>query len=75
VSKHKPHQGILSVVKQRLRHNRLGELLVQNGSLSEAQLQTALSDSRNAGQQLGKYLVADNIVSRHAIRRTLIEQF
>jgi len=37
------HQGVLSKVKQRLRRNRLGELLVQNGSLTSDQLRLALA--------------------------------
>ena len=69
------HQGILSKVKQRMRRNRLGELLVQNGSLSSEQLKHALVQSRGSGQQLGQYLVAENLVARNKIQRTLIEQF
>ena len=69
------HQGILSRLKQRLRSNRLGELLVLNGSLSDEQLSFALAQGRKSGQQLGNVLVSENIVSRTAIRRTLIEQF
>ncbi len=69
------HQGILSKVKQRLRRNRLGELLVQNGSLSSDQLKLALVNAQKSGQQLGHILVAENLVKRSTIRRTLIEQF
>ncbi len=69
------HQGILSKVKQRLRSNRLGELLIQNGSLTSDQLTLALEKSRISGTQLGTILVSENLVSRNAIRRTLMEQF
>jgi predicted transglutaminase-like cysteine proteinase len=67
--------GIFSNLQARLRKNRLGELLVLDGALTPSQLRTALHNSRNNGQQLGHFLVADNIVSRGTIRRTLIEQF
>ena len=67
--------GIFSKLQSRLRKNRLGELLVLDGSLTPKQLKYALQNSRENGQQLGHFLVADNIVSRGAIRRTLIEQF
>ena len=69
------HQGILSRLKARLQRNRLGELLVLDGVLSPQQLKQALQNSQNNGQQLGQVLVANNMVSRNAIRRTLAEQF
>lgn len=75
--KHKnyQHSGVFSKLRHRLRRNRLGELLVLEGALTPAQLKSALSDAKTAGQQLGKFLVAGNIVSRNTIRRTLFEQF
>lgn len=69
------HKGIFSGLKARLRKNRLGELLVLDGKLSPQQLNLALATSKQRGQQLGHVLVADNLVSRSAIRRTLLEQF
>lgn len=69
------HKGIFSSLKTRLRKNRLGELLVLDGALSPQELKSALQTSRERGQQLGQFLVADNLVSRSAIRRTLLEQF
>ena len=69
------HKGIFSGLKARLRKNRLGELLVLDGILSPQQLDLALATSKSRGLQLGQVLVQDNIVSRNAIRRTLIEQF
>jgi predicted transglutaminase-like cysteine proteinase len=75
VSDSRPHQGILSNVKQRLRRNRLGELLVQNGALTSSELKLALARSQKSGQQLGSLLVSENLVSKTAIRRTLVEQF
>jgi len=71
----KEHKGIFSGLKARLKKNRLGELLVLDGILTPQQLDLALQTSRARGQQLGHVLVADNLVSRSAIRRTLFEQF
>ncbi len=68
------HSGILSGVKTRLRKNRLGELLVLDGHLSPTELKNALSDSKNAGRQLGHILVSNSYVSKAVIRRTLTEQ-
>jgi predicted transglutaminase-like cysteine proteinase len=73
IKKHKT--GIFSKLQTRIRKNRLGELLVLDGALTPLQLKTALQNSRETGQQLGHFLVADNIVSRGTIRRTLLEQF
>ncbi len=67
-------KGIFSNLQSRLRKNRLGELLVLDGFLTPSELKYALAGARQNGQQLGDYLVADNLVSRHAIRRTLVEQ-
>ena len=68
-------RGIFSRFKSRLQKNRLGELLVLDGILSSQQLEEALVLSKQRGQQLGHVLVADHIVSRGVIRRTLAEQF
>lgn len=71
----KKQTGIFSNLQSRLRKNRLGELLVLDGFLTPAELKHALVGARQNGQQLGQYLVADNLVSKNAIRRTLAEQF
>lgn len=54
--------------------NRLGELLVLNGSISTSELHYALAASRRSGQQLGHFLVEQNIVERDVIRSTLTQQ-
>lgn len=74
INKTKP-TGIFSNLQSRLRKNRLGELLVLDGRITPVQLKTALEGARSNGQQLGDFLVGANIVPRHAIRRTLAEQF
>lgn len=71
----KQHSGIFSRLKSRLQNNRLGDLLVQDGRLSADQLRKALTFSQMNGQQLGQVLVAENLVSRSIIQRTLFEQF
>lgn len=71
----KKHGGVFSKLQARLRKNRLGELLVLDGVLSPAQLKQALKESQNSGRQLGTVLIADDLVSKTVIRRTLFEQF
>ncbi|MFW6335422.1 MAG: GspE/PulE family protein, partial [Desulfosalsimonas sp.] len=43
------------------RKKRLGEMLTEEGLLSEEQLQTALKEHKAAGQKLGQFLVHRNI--------------
>ncbi len=69
------NRGILSRLKSRLQRNRLGELLVLDGVLSDAQLQQALKSSKESHKPLGHVLVEDHMVSSGVIRRTLMEQF
>lgn len=61
-------------MKSRFKRNRLGELLVLNGTLSPQELKLALAHSRENGEQLGHTLVRENYVSKQRIRRTLLEQ-
>lgn len=69
------HQGIFSKLQSRLQKNRLGELLVLDGVLTPDQLRRALTTSKQTGTQLGHILVTQNLVTKSAIQRTLIEQF
>lgn len=71
----KKNRGILSGFKARIQKNRLGELLVLDGFLSPQELKTALHNSKEAQQPLGKYLVDQDIVDVDVIRQTLFEQF
>jgi hypothetical protein len=52
----------------------LGELLVERGLLSRAQLELALAEQRRGGARLGELLVALGFVSETALTRTLLEQ-
>ena len=46
---------------------RLGELLMEVGALTEAQLQTALPGQKKSGLKLGQYLVQAGILKENAI--------
>jgi predicted transglutaminase-like cysteine proteinase len=65
----------MSGLKVRLQKNRLGDLLVLNGFISQEELQTALVESKATGRPLGRVLSDQNIVEYDVIRQTLVEQF
>lgn len=69
------YKGVLTGLKIRMHKNRLGELLVLDGFLSQQELQEALAVSRSSGVQLGRVLTDNKIVDRDVIRQTLVEQF
>ena len=52
----------------------LGVLLVENGVISEAELETALADQAASGKPLGEILIAHGFSSRPAIQDALAEQ-
>src|SRR5690606_35104253 len=58
----------------RLARNRLGEILVQDGYLSPADLRIALVNARAQNVRLGQYLLAQNSVSQITLRKALAEQ-
>lgn len=68
-------KGIISALRARFEKNRLGELLVQDGFLTPAQLRGALITCKASNQPMGRVLIDNNLVSAAAIRRTLMEQF
>ncbi len=53
---------------------RLGEMLVEEGLLTEEQLQTALQEQKAAGQKLGQFLVHRNICREDDIVNMLSRQ-
>jgi type IV pilus assembly protein PilB len=53
---------------------RLGEMLIDGGLLTEAQLEAALVDQKKAGLKLGQYLVREGIVSESQIVKLLSRQ-
>jgi MSHA biogenesis protein MshE len=57
--------------RQRLR---LGELLVAQGVLTPAQLESALNERKRSGRRLGRILVEDGIATEEAIAQALAVQ-
>ena len=53
---------------------RLGETLIEEGVVSEEQLNRALSEQQSSGKMLGEVLVESGIVTSHAILRILAHQ-
>lgn len=53
---------------------RIGELLVQNGSLTEAELQSALTASRPEGMKLGEFLIRQGIVNEEDVAKAICTQ-
>ena len=72
---HHAYRGVLSGLKIRMHKNRLGDLLVLDGFISESELQEALAISRTSGKKLGRVLADNNIIEYDVIRQTLVEQF
>jgi len=66
--------GVLTRIKALLERNRLGELLVLKGLLTPGDLHRALDFQKSGSMPLGTILVRQNMVSRHALRRTLLQQ-
>lgn len=52
----------------------LGELLVEKGALSRAELEVALSQQRRDGRPLGQILLEMGVVNQSDLARTLTEQ-
>lgn len=53
---------------------RIGELLIERGFLTPAQLQESLEESKRTGEILGRVLVKMGFVGQHQILMTLAEQ-
>jgi len=53
---------------------RLGDLLVQKRLISEAQLQTALTEQKNSGRKLGRVLIGMGAVTEEKILQLLASQ-
>jgi hypothetical protein len=69
------NSGILTLIKALLQQNRLGELLVLKGHLTPGQLRHALVYQKANNTRLGHVLVHQRIVSRHALYKTLGQQW
>lgn len=66
--------GVLAALKSHLERNRLGELLVTNGSITTVQLQEALRVQRQTGFALGEVLKEQGLISGTALKATLMQQ-
>lgn len=53
---------------------RLGELLVNNGLITEEQLQVALQGQRGSGKKLGEYLIDKGVVTEEQLAQVLSKQ-
>jgi predicted transglutaminase-like cysteine proteinase len=71
----KQYKGVLSALKIRMEKNRLGELLVMRGHITQDDLEEALTISKATGQQLGRVLTNQKFISYGVIRQALVEQF
>ncbi|MFA5010233.1 MAG: PH domain-containing protein [Patescibacteria group bacterium] len=54
---------------------RLGEILIQQGNITESDLEQALQDQRISGRRLGQILVAQGRISREDLVKALSNQF
>ena len=58
----------------RLEKFRLGDLLIQQGLLTEAQLEQALEEQKRSGRKLGRVFVESGFVSEEQISETVARQ-
>ena len=54
--------------------DRLGEILIQEGLLTEEQCQQVLSEQKSSGHRLGYLLVKQGLVEENAITKVLARQ-
>lgn len=66
--------GFLGRFTTFLNQNKLGELLVRSGRISQDALQLALAEQRRTAAPLGQVLVNNQLISRRALRWTLGKQ-
>lgn len=57
-----------------MKYTRLGDLLVDAGVISDAQLKQALADQKKTGQRLGETLVSEGIITEHQLVNALTMQ-
>jgi len=53
---------------------RLGDLLLESGLITEAQLGKAVSRQRTSGLQLGQILISQGLITSRQLNRTLMQQ-
>lgn len=52
----------------------LGQILVERGLISRAELEEALSEQRKTGRRLGEILLAHRLITRPSLARALLDQ-
>lgn len=67
-------KGFFSSIRSRFERNRLGELLVQRGKLTPAQLHKVLTRQKQTGESFGSIVTALDFASRSDIRTSLFQQ-
>lgn len=67
-------RGIISAIKNMLERRRLGELLVQNGTISPQDLRKALGIQKDTSKQLGQVFVEEALISKSQLRSILFKQ-
>lgn len=71
---HDAQTGILTRIKTYMERSRIGDLMVQNRSITAAELREALSLQKQHGKPIGQILVEFNYISKSQLRRTLWRQ-
>ncbi len=62
------------LLRTKLAHTRVGDLLVARGKINESDLQKALQKQKLTGEKIGNILVHDHCISRFALVTTLSQQ-
>ena len=57
-----------------MRKIRLGDLLLQQGAISQTQLQQAIAEQRQRGHKLGQVLIELGFIEEQALLNVLAEQ-
>jgi type IV pilus assembly protein PilB len=65
---------LLSILERHRRSSKLGDLLLKNGDIDRAQLDTALAEQRRTGRPLGEVLNQLGYVDEERLRRALCRQ-
>lgn len=75
IKEHAMRGGILTKLKAKLDDNRLGDMLLHSGKISDSELQGALSEQKRQGRgRLGQILVEKGLVSASTLRSKLVQQ-
>ena len=68
------NHGIFNAIKQHLRQNRLGDLLVHSGKINSVDLHKALKLQKESQKPLGSILVEQSMISQGQLRMVLGRQ-